>query len=56
MGSYGQETFEIIGSGITVTADGAPIAKAAGVTVVWSAVPAVICRLWVHRAAVAHLA
>ncbi len=38
MSTYGQETYDRIGSGITVTADGAPIAKAAGVTVDWESV------------------
>jgi len=40
MGTYGNETFDTIGTGITVSADGAPIAKAAGVTVFWDAIAA----------------
>jgi hypothetical protein len=41
MGSYGRETFDTIGGfGITLTADGAPVAKAGGVTLAWAAVPA----------------
>lgn len=40
MSTFGQETFEKIGSGITVSADGSPVAKAAGVTIAWSEVAA----------------
>lgn len=40
MGSFGQETYDSIGYGITVTADGAPKAKAGGVTIDWDSVPA----------------
>lgn len=40
MSSYGQETFEKIGSGITVSADGSPIAKAGGITIAWEAIAA----------------
>jgi len=41
MGSYGRETGEVFGSaGITLTADGAPVAKVAGATIAWAGVPA----------------
>lgn len=40
MGSFGQETYDSIGYGITVTADGAPKAKAGGVTIDWASIPA----------------
>lgn len=40
MSTYGIETFDKIGSGITVSADGAPKQKQGGITIAWSAVPA----------------
>lgn len=40
MSGFGQETFEKIGSGITVSADGSPIAKAGGITIAWEAISA----------------
>lgn len=40
MGSYGLETFDKIGAAITLSADGAPKAKAGGVTIAWAGVPA----------------
>lgn len=40
MSAFGLETFDKIGSGITVSSDGSPVAKAAGVTIAWSEVPA----------------
>jgi hypothetical protein len=40
MGSYGRETYDTIGGlGLTLTADGAPVAKVAGVTLAWAGVP-----------------
>jgi hypothetical protein len=40
MGTYGNELYDVVGSGITVSADGRPKAKAGGVTIAWAAVPA----------------
>lgn len=41
MGSYGRETLDVFGAtGITVTADGAPVAKVAAATLSWAGVPA----------------
>lgn len=41
MGSYGREELYKIGAtGLTVTADGAPVAKVAAATLAWDAVPA----------------
>ena len=40
MSSYGQETFEKIGSGITVSANGEVNAKVGGITIAWEAIAA----------------
>ena len=40
MSTYGQKSLENVGRSIQVSADGAPVAKAGGVTIDWSAVPA----------------
>lgn len=40
MSTYGIESFDKIGSGITVSADGNPKQKQGGITIAWAAVPA----------------
>lgn len=39
MSSYGQYSLGGVGSGISVSADGSPVAKVAGVTIAWASVP-----------------
>lgn len=40
MGGFGQKNLGNVGSGITVSADGSPEAKTAGITIAWETVPA----------------
>lgn len=42
MSTYGQQRYDKIGHGIQVTADGAPLAKAGGITLEWNAVTAAV--------------
>jgi hypothetical protein len=42
MSTYGRETFETIGTGATVSADGNPKAKQGGITIYWDGIPAFV--------------